>query len=157
MAVAVAANVGKVVQVIGPVVDIEFEGGLLPSIYNAVRITGQPRSGADGARRASDEQATETIDIVVTVPTFRRPDQILVTLDSLRAQETKRRFAVIVIENEAEQREDAVVLLRQILNVDAEEQEVDDLDGGVAETVDRQVFRELADLLKQSALRVSGT
>ena len=30
-------------------------------------------------------------------------------------------------------------------------------DGGVAETVDRQVFRELADLLKQSALRVSGT
>ncbi len=29
---------GKVVQVIGPVVDIEFEAGHLPAIYNAVRI-----------------------------------------------------------------------------------------------------------------------
>jgi F-type H+-transporting ATPase subunit beta len=38
MAVATEAKVGKVVQVIGPVVDIEFEGGHLPAIYNAVRI-----------------------------------------------------------------------------------------------------------------------
>ena len=28
---------GKVVQVIGPVVDIEFEEGHLPSIYNAIK------------------------------------------------------------------------------------------------------------------------
>jgi F-type H+-transporting ATPase subunit beta len=39
MAVAIEQKVGKVVQVIGPVVDIEFEGGHLPAIYNAVRIT----------------------------------------------------------------------------------------------------------------------
>jgi F-type H+/Na+-transporting ATPase subunit beta len=39
MAVATEQKVGKVVQVIGPVVDIEFEGGHLPAIYNAVRIT----------------------------------------------------------------------------------------------------------------------
>ena len=32
------ANVGRVVQVIGNVVDIEFQGGQLPAIYNAVRI-----------------------------------------------------------------------------------------------------------------------
>src|ERR687895_211925 len=31
-------KIGKVVQVIGPVVDIEFEGGRLPAIYNAVSI-----------------------------------------------------------------------------------------------------------------------
>ena len=31
-------KIGKVVQVIGPVVDIEFEGGHLPEIYNAVHI-----------------------------------------------------------------------------------------------------------------------
>src|SRR5581483_6160983 len=31
-------NVGKVIQVIGPAVDIEFEEGHLPSIYNAIRI-----------------------------------------------------------------------------------------------------------------------
>jgi F-type H+-transporting ATPase subunit beta len=53
MAVAEAVKVGKVVQVIGPVVDIEFAGGHLPAIYNAVRVTG--RAGAD------------TIDIIVEV------------------------------------------------------------------------------------------
>ncbi len=31
-------NVGKVVQVIGPVLDIEFEPERLPEIYNAVVI-----------------------------------------------------------------------------------------------------------------------
>jgi F-type H+-transporting ATPase subunit beta len=31
-------HTGRVVSVIGPVVDIEFEGGHLPAIYNAVRI-----------------------------------------------------------------------------------------------------------------------
>ena len=33
------ANVGRVVSVIGPVLDVEFETGQLPAIYNAVRIT----------------------------------------------------------------------------------------------------------------------
>ena len=32
------ARVGRVVQVIGPVVDVEFDGGHLPPIYNALRI-----------------------------------------------------------------------------------------------------------------------
>ena len=41
MAVATEQKVGKVVQVIGPVVDIEFAGGHLPAIYNAVRITSE--------------------------------------------------------------------------------------------------------------------
>ncbi len=39
MATATATQAGKVVQVIGPVVDVEFEGDL-PAIYNALRITG---------------------------------------------------------------------------------------------------------------------
>jgi F-type H+/Na+-transporting ATPase subunit beta len=39
MATATATQAGKVVQVIGPVVDVEFEGAL-PAIYNALRITG---------------------------------------------------------------------------------------------------------------------
>jgi F-type H+/Na+-transporting ATPase subunit beta len=44
MATAVAAEqkIGKVVQIIGPVVDLEFEGGHLPAIYNAVRIVSEP-------------------------------------------------------------------------------------------------------------------
>ena len=53
MSVAVAVKTGKVVQVIGPVVDIEFEGGDPPEIYNAVKITG----------KAGDNE----IDIVVEV------------------------------------------------------------------------------------------
>ncbi|MGB5218743.1 MAG: F0F1 ATP synthase subunit beta [Smithella sp.] len=32
-------NIGKIVQVIGPVVDVVFEGGKLPSILNAITIT----------------------------------------------------------------------------------------------------------------------
>jgi F-type H+-transporting ATPase subunit beta len=39
-------NVGKIVQVIGPVLDVEFEAGRLPEIYNALRI--QARSAAAG-------------------------------------------------------------------------------------------------------------
>src|SRR5215470_11017169 len=38
MATATASNVGKIVQIIGPVVDVEFEAGHLPAIYNALRI-----------------------------------------------------------------------------------------------------------------------
>src|SRR6056297_2407613 len=34
-----AANVGKIVQVIGPVVDLEFPEGKLPNILNAITIT----------------------------------------------------------------------------------------------------------------------
>jgi F-type H+/Na+-transporting ATPase subunit beta len=36
---------GKILQVIGPVVDIEFEGGNLPRIYNAIKI---PRVNTEG-------------------------------------------------------------------------------------------------------------
>ena len=35
------ANIGRVVQVIGPVLDIQFEEGHLPAIFNAVRITSE--------------------------------------------------------------------------------------------------------------------
>jgi len=56
MATATAGTkVGKVIQVIGPVIDVEYEGGHLPNIYNAVRIV-------------DDGKATGTpIDIVAEV------------------------------------------------------------------------------------------
>jgi len=38
-------NQGKIVQIIGPVVDIDFSGGALPSILNSIRI---PRTNAQG-------------------------------------------------------------------------------------------------------------
>jgi len=41
MSTAIEQNVGKVIQVIGPVVDVEFPEGHLPFIYSAVRVTGE--------------------------------------------------------------------------------------------------------------------
>ncbi len=38
MAAATKGAVGRVVQITGPVVDIEFPAGQLPAIYNAVEI-----------------------------------------------------------------------------------------------------------------------
>src|SRR5579864_480391 len=38
-------NVGKIVQIIGPVVDVEFESGHLPEIYNALRIQSAGKGG----------------------------------------------------------------------------------------------------------------
>jgi F-type H+/Na+-transporting ATPase subunit beta len=52
-AVATEQKTGQVVQVIGPVVDIVFEGGHLPAIYNAVRVVG--------------EGGNQSIDVIVEV------------------------------------------------------------------------------------------
>ena len=35
------AAIGHVVQVIGPVLDVQFEAGHLPAIFNAVRVTSE--------------------------------------------------------------------------------------------------------------------
>ena len=40
-------NIGKVVQVIGPVLDVEFESGHLPELYNALRVRGKTDAGVD--------------------------------------------------------------------------------------------------------------
>src|SRR4051812_56322 len=38
-------NVGKIVQVIGPVIDVEFEAGHLPEIYNALQVVSDGKGG----------------------------------------------------------------------------------------------------------------
>ncbi|MFN2604481.1 MAG: F0F1 ATP synthase subunit beta, partial [Gemmatimonadaceae bacterium] len=40
-------HVGRVVQVIGPVLDVEFEAEHLPELYNALEITGKTPDGQD--------------------------------------------------------------------------------------------------------------
>src|SRR4029078_9382388 len=46
MATATAIrNIGKVVQVIGPVLDVEFEAEHLPELYNALEISGTAPDG----------------------------------------------------------------------------------------------------------------
>src|SRR5437763_7497073 len=48
MATATAIhNIGKVVQVIGPVLDVEFEAEHLPELYNALEITAKGEDGSD--------------------------------------------------------------------------------------------------------------
>ncbi len=44
----------------------------------------------------------DRFDVVVTMPTFRRPEHAALTLRSLSLQKTARRFALIVMENDAE-------------------------------------------------------
>jgi F-type H+/Na+-transporting ATPase subunit beta len=41
-----AENVGHIVQVIGPVIDVEFEAGHLPEIYTALRVVSDGQGGA---------------------------------------------------------------------------------------------------------------
>ena len=38
-------NIGRVVQIIGPVVDVEFDDDKVPAIYNAVRIQDDGKGG----------------------------------------------------------------------------------------------------------------
>jgi F-type H+-transporting ATPase subunit beta len=47
VAVQEKTNVGKIVQVIGPVVDAEFPSGSLPRIYNAIRVEGTNEAGQE--------------------------------------------------------------------------------------------------------------
>ena len=45
MATGTKENIGKVVQVIGPVLDVEFEAERLPEIYNAIEVQARTESG----------------------------------------------------------------------------------------------------------------
>lgn len=47
MSTAVETSVGRVVQVIGPVIDVEFPAGQLPSIYNALEVKDLSPNGED--------------------------------------------------------------------------------------------------------------
>ena len=49
-------NIGKVVQVIGPVLDVEFESEHLPELYNAITINAKSDSGGADIRVTSEVQ-----------------------------------------------------------------------------------------------------
>lgn len=63
---------------------------------------------------ASADLRAEQFDAIVTLPTFRRPEQVVATLDSLARQETARPFAVIVMENDDEGRQGAEAAMRRL-------------------------------------------
>jgi len=58
-------NIGRITQIIGPVLDIEFEPGKLPAIYNAIRI--QAESGDKKVDLITEVQAHQGNNVVRTV------------------------------------------------------------------------------------------
>jgi GT2 family glycosyltransferase len=54
---------------------------------------------------ATSDALDLSIEVVVCIPSFRRPGHLRLTLDSLARQRTDRRFAVVVVENDAARRE----------------------------------------------------
>jgi F-type H+-transporting ATPase subunit beta len=58
-------NIGRITQIIGPVLDIEFEPGKLPAIYNAIRI--QAESGDTKIDLITEVQAHQGNNVVRTV------------------------------------------------------------------------------------------
>ncbi|RWN01209.1 MAG: glycosyltransferase [Mesorhizobium sp.] len=70
-----------------------------------------PSDGSVSIAGWSPGLVAAAVEAVITLPTFKRPEQLLATLASLKAQETGRRFAIIVIENEAEARAGAKAAL----------------------------------------------
>ena len=53
---AVDQNIGKIVQVIGPVLDVEFEPEKLPEIYNALEVKHEGGDGRDPIRLIAEVQ-----------------------------------------------------------------------------------------------------
>ncbi|MBN1224289.1 MAG: F0F1 ATP synthase subunit beta, partial [Candidatus Aminicenantes bacterium] len=87
----VPEKIGKVVQVIGPVVDVEFKDGELPEIYNAIRITDEALGATSpytlqnvkkkyGIRPDKDTpgegEASTPIDIIVEVEQHLGEDKV---------------------------------------------------------------------------------
>jgi GT2 family glycosyltransferase len=60
---------------------------------------------------ATSDLLDPSIEIVVCIPSFRRPQHLRLTLESLAQQRTGRRFAVVVVENDALRRESVPVAI----------------------------------------------
>lgn len=70
-------NEGKVVQVIGPIIDVEFAQGKLPNIYNAINVQGEyTMSGEKYKIDLVAEAATHTGDNVVRCVAMSSTDGI---------------------------------------------------------------------------------
>lgn len=67
-------------------------------------------SGPVSVHAVSPGLDAEAVEAVVVMPTFRRPDHALRSLHSIATQRTARRFAVVVMENDAERLEGAAAL-----------------------------------------------
>ena len=77
---------------------------------NDLRMDGpDPSVGALRALVAISPAFDPATEIVVCIPCFRRPQYLRRTLQSLAAQRTSRRFAVVMVENDASKSESVPV------------------------------------------------
>src|ERR1700724_943120 len=58
---------------------------------------------------ATSRSLDPSIATVICIPCFRRPQHLRLTLESLAGQRTDRRFAVVIVENDAVGRESVPV------------------------------------------------
>ncbi|WP_053960548.1 F0F1 ATP synthase subunit beta [Sulfobacillus thermosulfidooxidans] len=56
-----AEHDGKIVEVLGPVVEVEFPSGHLPAIYNALRVVGTRNAAGDGPDNGSSDLILEVM------------------------------------------------------------------------------------------------
>ncbi len=68
-------------------------------------------SNASRELAATSGPLDPSIEVVVCIPSFRRPQHLQRTLESLANQRTGRRFAVVVVENDALKRESVPVAI----------------------------------------------
>jgi F-type H+-transporting ATPase subunit beta len=77
-------NIGKIVQIIGPVVDIEFPDGVLPSIRNAVLVVRQDQAVAADRRVTTDEDRQLVLEVAQQIGDRRVRCIALASTDGLK-------------------------------------------------------------------------
>jgi len=77
-------NIGKIVQIIGPVVDIEFPEGILPPIRNAVTVARQDQAVAADRRVTTDEDRQLVLEVAQQIGDRRVRCIALASTDGLK-------------------------------------------------------------------------
>jgi GT2 family glycosyltransferase len=83
----------------------------MTEITSELFVEARPAGLSRGPRKieAISPALDTSIAVVVCIPCFRRPQHLRLTLQSLAGQRTGRRFAVVIVENDAEGRESLAV------------------------------------------------
>ena len=83
----------------------------MTEITTELPIAAKPAALVRGPRKveAISPALDTSVAVVICIPCFRRPQHLRRTLQSLASQRTGRRFAVVMVENDAEARESLAV------------------------------------------------
>jgi GT2 family glycosyltransferase len=83
----------------------------MTEITTELPIKATPDALSRGLRKveATSPALDTSIAVVICIPCFRRPQHLRLTLQSLSRQRTGRRFAVVIVENDADGRESLAV------------------------------------------------